>query len=59
MCKKIPLSIGLNKVLCIDETFYLHTNPITGTLANSKDPDEILHITAFLYFHQGLHSMIR
>ena len=27
-----------------------------GTLANSEDPDEMQHISAF---HQGLHSLLR
>ena len=30
-------------------------NPSTGTLANSVDPDDMLHVT----FHQGLHCLIR
>ena len=31
-------------------------NPKTGTLENSKDPDEMLHNTTF---HQGLNCLLR
>ena len=31
-------------------------NPKMGTLANSEDPDEMLHDAAF---HQGLHCLLR
>ena len=31
-------------------------NPLTGTLSNSEDPDEIQHNAAF---HQGLHRLLR
>ena len=31
-------------------------NPKIGTLANSKDPDEMLHYAAF---HLGLHCLLR
>ena len=30
--------------------------PLTGTLAKSEDPDEMLHIAAF---HLGLHCLLR
>ena len=30
-------------------------NPLTGTLANSEDPDEMPHNAAF---HQGLHCLL-
>ena len=36
---------------------YLKTRNLkTGTLANSADPDEMLHNAAF---HQGLHCLLR
>ena len=31
-------------------------NPLTGTLANSEDPDEMQHIAAF---HQGMYCLLR
>ena len=31
-------------------------NPLTGTLSNSEDPDEMLHNAAF---HLGLHYLVR
>ena len=34
----------------------LTRNPLTGTLANSEDPDEMPHDVAF---HQGLHCLLR
>ena len=37
--------------VCMDFTPFKTKNPKTGTLANSEDPDEMLH--------QGLHSLLR
>ena len=33
-----------------------NVNPLTGTIANSEDPDEMQHNAAF---HQGLHCLLR
>ena len=32
------------------------SNPLTGTLTNSADPDEMLHNAAF---HLGMHCLLR
>ena len=49
-----------NLVLCLNfhDCFNpLYTgNPLTSTLANREDPDEMLHNAAF---HQGLHCLLR
>ena len=37
-------------------TFYMGNHPLTGSLANNEDPDEMLHYVAS---HQGLHCLLR
>ena len=37
-------------ILCV------HGNPLTGTFANSEDPDEMQHNAAF---HQGLYTVVK
>ena len=41
---------------CFGLTLRGPETPKTGTLANSEDPDEMLHNAAF---HQGLHCLLR
>ena len=46
--------IKLNKTLPLNPLY--NGNPLSGTLVNSEDPDEMQHNAAF---HQGLHCLLR